>query len=100
MILGLVGKMGGFEAVPGLGVETCRCLLELLLLLFATVELLLLSGSPKLFLFGLPGQFMSIKGSLIGTLELLEAVDEGGETLEAALSEFNLRPPGCESTLL
>jgi hypothetical protein len=94
MILGLVGKMGGFEAVPGLGVETCRCLLELLLLL------LLLSGSPKLFLFGLPGQFMSIKGSLIGTLELLEAVDEGGETLEAALSEFNLRPPGCGSTLL
>ena len=41
MILGLVGKMGGFEAVPGLGVETCRCLLELLLLLFAMVELLL-----------------------------------------------------------
>ena len=38
--------------------------------LFAMVELLLLSGSPKLFLFGLPGQFMSMKGSLIGTLEL------------------------------
>ena len=70
MILGLVGKMGGFEAVPGLGVETCRCLLELLLLLFAMVELLLLSGSPKLFLFGRPGQFISMKGSLIGTLEL------------------------------
>ena len=49
MILGLVGKMGGFEAVPGLGVETCRCLLELLLLLFAMVELLLEQGTIKKF---------------------------------------------------
>ena len=65
MTFGLVGKMGGFEAVPGLGVETCRLLILLLLLI-----VLLVSGSPKLFLFGLPGQLISMKGSLIGTFEL------------------------------
>ena len=71
MTLGLVGKIGGLEAVPGLGVDTCLCLLGLLLL-FATVVVvfLLVSGSPKLFRFGLPGQLMSMNGSLIGTFEL------------------------------
>ena len=71
MTLGLVGKIGGLEAVPGLGVDTCLCLLGLLLL-FATlvVVFLLVSGSPKLFRFGLPGQLMSMNGSLIGTFEL------------------------------
>ena len=70
MTLGLVGKMGGFEAVPGLGVDTCLCLFGLLLLFATVLLLLLLSGSPKLFRFGLPGQFMSMNGSLIGTFEL------------------------------
>ena len=63
--LGLVGNMGGLFA-PGLGVLTAALGL----------------WSPKLLRLGRPGQLTSIKGSDIGT-ELLEAVEDGGETLLA-----------------
>lgn len=65
--------MGGFEAVPGLGVETCRVLVAFLLLSM---------DSPKLLRLGLPGQLESINGSLIGTLleATEEAIEDGGET--------------------
>jgi hypothetical protein len=73
----LIGKMGGFDEVPGLGVvvmevdgklafiggDTCLLLersVTLLTLLAAFVV------SPKLFLLGLPGQWRSISGSEIG----------------------------------
>ncbi len=81
--LGLVGKIGGFEAVPGLGVETCLDFVSLRLTTF-------LLSSPKLLRFGLPGQFRSMNGSLIGTpmlLEDAEAALEGGDTRDEAGSE-------------
>lgn len=70
---GLVGKIGGFEAVPGLGVDTCLVLGKLGLAI----------SSPKLLRLGRPGQLASMNGSLIGTLELVDAEEEGGETLSA-----------------
>lgn len=67
MTFGLVGKIGGFEAM--VGGETC--------LFFSGLAKMELS-TLRLLLFGLPGQLRSINGSDIGT-ELFEAVEDGGE---------------------
>ena len=95
---GLDGKIGGFEAVPGLGVETCLLVGTLLAapkateaMVEAVFEAEARKSSPMLFRLGLPGQLTSIKGSLMGTLELLDVVEDGGETREPA--SYNLWQP-------
>jgi hypothetical protein len=66
-----LGKIGGFDDVPGLVViEGDEGLDVVILFLIGGETCRLFSGlhSPKLFLLGLPGQLMSMSGSEMGTL--------------------------------